>query len=431
MEQGEHYEKMEVFKMSMLEMLSVVFFLYVLVKVYISVMQIGYVARAKHSNPVLMTPSKYMKSANYLVSTERLKIVETLMEYALFLFWLSFGIRWLDTLTWNMGPILQAVVAVNLFLIVNYIVELPFTIYKTFVIDERFKFNNMTPELFVSDQIKGGLMTLLVASVLSAAIAWIIVNVPMWWFFSFLLVFAFIVIVNLLYPTVIAPMFNKFTPLEDEELKAKIDDLLKRSGFESEGVFVVDASKRDSRLNAYFGGLGKSKRVVLFDTLLKKLNEKELLAVLGHELGHFKHRDIYKNIAMLGGILFVGFYIFGHIPTSFFMELGVRETPAMLMVVFMLLISVFIFLFMPVMSFISRRNEYEADRYAAELCGASDLVSALKKLVDENQSFPKAHPLTIFFYYSHPPIIERLSALGDKSVENKGGDEALKGECSL
>ncbi len=414
----------------MIQALSIIFFIYVLIKIYISVMQIGYVARAKHMNPVLMTPSRYMKAADYLISTERVKIVETLIEYALFIFWLSWGIRWLDTLTWSMGPVLQAVVAVNLFLIVNYIVELPFSIYKTFVIDERFKFNNMTPDLFISDQIKGGLMTLAVATVLSAAVAWIIMNVPMWWFFSFLLIFAVIVVVNLLYPTIIAPMFNKFTPLENEELNAKIKGLLEKSGFESDGVFVVDASKRDSRLNAYFGGLGRSKRVVLFDTLLQKLNENELLAVLGHELGHFKHHDIYKNIAMLGGILFVGFYIFGHIPTSFFMELGVRETPAMLMVLFMLLISVFLFLFMPIISFVSRKNEYEADRYAAQLCDASDLVSALKKLVEENRSFPKAHPLTIFFYYSHPPIVERLKALGDKSMAEKS-DEALKGECSL
>jgi STE24 endopeptidase len=415
----------------MVQALSILFFFYVLVKVYISVMQIGYVARAKDMPPVLMKPSSWMKSARYLIANERMKIVETLVEYGLFVFWMAWGIRWLDTMTWNLDPIWQAVVAVDLFLVVNYIFDLPFSIYKTFVIDERFKFNNMTPELFVKDQIKGGLMTIAVASVLSAAIAWIILNVPMWWFWSFLLVFAVIVLLNLLYPTLIAPMFNKFTPLENEALKEKIDDLLKRSGFESEGVYVVDASKRDNRLNAYFGGLGKTKRVVIFDTLLKKLRDDELLAVLGHELGHFRHHDIYKNIAMIGGILFVGFYIFGHLPTSLFMELGVRQTPAMLMVLFLLLIPVFIFLFMPVISFVSRSNEYAADRYAAKTCGAEPLVSALKKLVDENKAFPKAHKLTIFFYHSHPPIVERLEALGDKSVRKEKEDEAMKGECHI
>ena len=416
----------------MVEVLSIIFFLYILLKVYISVMQIGYVSKAKDMPPVLMKPSNWIKSARYLITNERLKIVETLVEYALFIFWLSWGIRWIDTMTWNVNPILQAVIAVNIFLVVNYIVELPFTIYQTFVIDERFKFNHSTPELFIKDQIKGGLLTLIFSSILSASVAWIILNVPSWWFYSFLLIFTVIVLLNLLFPTYIAPMFNKFTPLKDEALNEKIKNLLQKSGFESEGVFVVDASKRDARLNAYFGGLGKSKRVVLFDTLLDKLSNNELLAVLGHELGHFKHNDIYKNIAMLGGILFIGFYILGHLPSQLFIELGVRETPAMIEILFMLLISVYLFIFMPVMSLVSRRNEYEADRYAVQIHGSSeDLISALKKLVDENKSFPLAHKLTIFFYHSHPPIVDRLKALGDKSIIVCDRDEALKGECSI
>jgi len=395
-------------------------------------MQIGYVTKAKDMPPIFMKPSSWIKSAQYLITNERLKIIETLVEYALFVFWLSWGIRWIDTMTWNIDPIIQAVIAVNIFIIVNYIVELPFTIYKTFVIDERFKFNHSTPELFIKDQIKGGLLTLMFASILSAAVAWIIMTIPSWWFFSFLLIFTVIVLLNLLFPTYIAPLFNKFTPLQDEDLSKKIKQLLQKSGFESEGVFVVDASKRDARLNAYFGGLGKSKRVVLFDTLLEKLSSNELLAVLGHELGHFKHKDIYKNIAMLGGILFVGFYILGHFPTNLFIELGVRETPAMIEILFMLLISVYMFVFMPVMSLVSRRNEYEADKYAVEIHGNSqDLINALKKLVDENKSFPLAHKLTVFFYHSHPPVVERLKALGDKSIIIDKRDEALKGECDI
>jgi len=395
-------------------------------------MQIGYVTKAKDMPPIFMKPSSWIKSAQYLITNERLKIIETLVEYALFVFWLSWGIRWIDTMTWNIDPIIQAVIAVNIFIIVNYIVELPFTIYKTFVIDERFKFNHSTPELFIKDQIKGGLLTLMFASILSAAVAWIIMTIPSWWFFSFLLIFTVIVLLNLLFPTYIAPLFNKFTPLQDEDLSKKIKQLLQKSGFESEGVFVVDASKRDARLNAYFGGLGKSKRVVLFDTLLEKLSSNELLAVLGHELGHFKHKDIYKNIAMLGGILFVGFYSLGHFPTNLFIELGVRETPAMIEILFMLLISVYMFVFMPVMSLVSRRNEYEADKYAVEIHGNSqDLINALKKLVDENKSFPLAHKLTVFFYHSHPPVVERLKALGDKSIIIDKRDEALKGECDI
>jgi len=411
--------------------LSILFFVYVVIKIYIGVMQIGYVAKAKDMPPVLMKPSTWIKSARYLIANERMKLVETLVEYALFVFWMAWGIRWLDTMTWDMGPIAQAVVAVDLFLAVNYLFDLPFSLYKTFVVDEKFGFNNTTPELFVKDQIKSALMTLLVVSAISAAVAWIILNVPMWWLWSFALVFGVIVLLNLLYPTVIAPMFNTFTPLKNEALKAKINNLLAQSGFESEGVFVVDASKRDNRLNAYFGGLGKSKRVVLFDTLLKKLNDEELLAVLGHELGHFKHGDIYKNIAMIGAILFVGFYIFSHLPASLFMELGVRQSPAMLMVLFMLLMPVFLFLFMPVISLVSRANEYAADRYSAETVGAQALISALKKLVDENKSFPRSHRLAILFYHSHPPIIERLRALGDAGVTAQKEDEAMKGACHI
>ncbi len=415
----------------MIQALSVIYFIYVLVKVYISVMQIGYVARAKDLPPVLMGPGSWVKSARYLIANERLKIVETLVDYALFVFWLAWGLHWLDTLTWNMGPIMQAVVAVDLFLIVNYVVELPFTIYKTFVVDERFHFNHATPELFVKDQIKGGLLTLAAASAISAAVAWIVINVPMWWLVTFLFVFALIVVLNLIFPTYIAPLFNKFTPLKDEALKAKIDDLLRQSGFESQGVYVVDASKRDARLNAYFAGLGRSKRVVLFDTLIEKLTPDELLAVLSHELGHAKHRDLYKMIAMMGGVLFVGLYIFGNLPTSLFMELGVRHTPAMMEVLFLLLLPVFLFLFMPVISFVSRSNEYAADRYATTLRPAKDLISALRKLVDENKSFPKSHRLSVFFYHSHPPVIDRLKALGDKNVRDEGNDEALKGECHV
>jgi STE24 endopeptidase len=395
-------------------------------------MQIGYVAKAKDLPPVLMKPSTWIKSARYLIASERLKLVETLVEYALFIFWLAWGLRWLDTVTWNMHPITQAVVAVDLYLAVNYLFELPFTIYRTFVIDETFQFNRSTPELFVKDQLKSAALTLVLASVLSAIVAAIIHYVPMWWLISFGVIFAVIVLLNLLYPTYIAPLFNQFTPLKNRELQSKIDALLEKCGFKSEGVFVVDASKRDNRLNAYFAGLGKSKRVVLYDTLLKKLSDNELLAVLGHELGHFKHGDLYKNIALIGGVLFVGFYIFGHLPTTLYMEIGIRQTPAMTIILFLLLMPVLLFIFMPVISFVSRANEYAADRYAVKIHGnAQDLISALKKLVDENKAFPKAHKLTIFFYHSHPPVIERLAALGDPVAKTSQEDEAMKGECRI
>lgn len=188
-----------------------------------------------------------------------------------------------------------------------------------------------------------------------------------------------------------------------------------KTGFVSSGVFVSDASKRDARLNAYFGGFGKAKRVVLFDTLIEKLTTKELLGVLGHELGHFAHGDIYKNIALVGVMLFAMFGIFGNLPESLYLEMGLSDEPYVMMILLMLFMPVLGFLMMPIMGIISRHNEYEADKMGSELGGASgaiELANALQKLVSENKSFPHSHPLYIFFHYTHPPVLERLKALG-------------------
>jgi STE24 endopeptidase len=188
--------------------------------------------------------------------------------------------------------------------------------------------------------------------------------------------------------------------------------MMERAGLVSDGIFVMDASKRDSRLNAFFGGLGKSKRVVLYDTLLDKLTKKELLAVLGHELGHFSHGDIYKNIALVGVLLFISFFTFGHLPDELFLEMGVTPFAGAKIAMFMLLLPLVSFLFTPVMSAVSRHNEFSADEYGSAMSSKDDLVSALLKLVKENKAFPKSHPLVVFFYYTHPPVLERLRELG-------------------
>jgi STE24 endopeptidase len=206
-------------------------------------------------------------------------------------------------------------------------------------------------------------------------------------------------------------MFNKFTPLEDTQLKEAIEKMMDSVGFQSQGIFIQDSSKRDSRLNAYFGGLGKSKRVVLFDTLVQKLSQRELLAVLGHELGHFKNGDLVKNIVLVGVLLFIVFAIFGNLPLSFFDSLGVEKHGGSVLAVIMLLSPLVSFVFMPIFSLFSRKHEYAADRFGGELVDKKALGDALVKLVDENKSFPKAHPLYIFFYYSHPPVLERLKEL--------------------
>ncbi len=407
---------------------SILYGIYIVLKIYIAVMQAGFVAKAKDGKPVLMMPSKFFKSGRYTLKKERIVIAETFVEYILFIFWMGFGLRWLDTVIDINDPLIKSVVFVDFFLIINYIVTLPFDIYEKFVLDEEFGFNKSTIGLYISDLVKKGVLFLLFGSLIVYGVSWIILNVPHWWFWGFVFVFGVIVLVNFFYPTLIAPIFNKFTPLEDEELKKDIDELLRKSGFRSSGVYVIDSSKRDTRLNAYFGGLGKTKRVVLFDTLLKKLNKNELLAVLGHELGHFKHKDIYKNIFMLGVMFFALFYIFSNLPASLYEKVGVPpNAPYSIISMFLLLSPVFFFFFMPLINFVSRKNEYAADRYGSELAGKGNLRNALLKLVEENSHFPLSHPLYILFYHSHPPILERLKALGFE--EESEASEAMKGEC--
>jgi STE24 endopeptidase len=207
-------------------------------------------------------------------------------------------------------------------------------------------------------------------------------------------------------------MFDKFSPLPDGDLKTAITSLLESVDFKSSGVFTVEASKRDSRLNAYFGGLGKTKRVVLFDTLIEKLSQNELIAVLGHELGHFKHGDIIKNIALMGAILFATFFLISHIPISLANDMNMKYEAHFIIMMFLFLSSIIFFVISPFISFLSRHNEYEADKFGSDIGSADDLANALIKLVNENLSFPHSHPFYVFFYYSHPPLIERLRALG-------------------
>jgi len=414
--------------MSTIGMVSMLYGIYIVVKLYVSFMQAGFVSKAKNQKAVLMMPSKFFKSGRYSFKKEKIAIVETFFEYVLFIFWMGFGLKWLENIVQIDDLLIKSVVYVDLFLAINFLLTLPFEIYQKFVLDEEFGFNRSTIKLFIQDKLKVIALFAIFGSLVIYAVSWIIYNVESWWFWGFVFVFGVIVLINMIYPTLIAPMFNKFKPLEDEELKTKIDELLQKSGFSSNGVYVIDSSKRDTRLNAYFGGLGKSKRVVLFDTLLQKLSHSELLAVLGHELGHFKHKDVYKNIFMLGVMFFALFYIFANLPSSLYHAIGIDpNAPYSVIVIFLLLSPMFFFFFMPLINFVSRRNEFAADSYGAELGGRANLRNALLKLVEENSHFPLSHPLYIFFYYSHPPILDRLKALGFE--EESEAKEAMKEHC--
>ncbi len=401
----------------MLLTIGIIYFIYILTKVYVSVMEIGFVAKAKGDKPVILLPSNYIKAANYRISSQRVEIVSTLFEYISFIFWIAFGLKWLDQVIIVDDVATKSVLYMYAFFGINYLFSLPFSLYQTFVLDKKYGFSNMDIKLFISDTLKSIMLFLIFGGLVVWVIAKIIIHIQNWWIWGFLTIFAVVIAINMLYPTYIAPLFNKFKVLDDEDLKASIEKLLEKAGLKSDGVFSVDASKRDNRLNAYFGGLGSSKRVVLFDTLLEKLNKKEILAVLGHELGHYKHRDIYKNIALIGGLLFIMFAIFGNLPNELFEAIKIPKTPYTIMALFMIFSPIVTFFYMPIFGFISRRNEYRADEYGSECESSVALAEALEKLANENRSFPKSHPLTILFYHTHPPLIERLKRLGKKVEE--------------
>ena len=399
----------------MLMTIAGIYTLYVLVSIYTSVMQIGYVNQAKRKTPILLSDTEFLKAGNYAVAKEKLSIVSSFVDYLMFIAWIGVGISFLSSNIFFENDAILNIAIVMSFVIINSFISLPFSYYEKFVIDEKFGFNKSTIAQYIKDTLVSFIMTVIIGSLVVFGIYEIIINLSNWWLWSFVFIFSVVVLINMFFPTFRALFFDKLTPLDNEELNAQIQALMDKTGFVSSGVFISDASKRDARLNAYFGGLGKTKRVVLFDTLIEKLSTKELLAVLGHELGHFAHGDIYKNIAMVGVMLFGMFAIFGNLPESLYLEMGISNSPYLIMILLLLFMPVLGFIMMPIMGVVSRHNEYEADKMGSSLAGpagAIELANALQKLVAENKSFPLSHPLYIFFHYTHPPVLERLKELG-------------------
>lgn len=396
----------------MLETIVIVYTLYIALKLYASFMEIGHVIEAQKKPAIILSASNYIKAAHYKVATQKFALLSTLYDFMLFFGWVVFGLSYLEMNLHVKDEMVYSVVFVMIFIAVNYVLTLPFELYQTFGLDKKFGFSTIDIKTFVLDQIKAALMFIVLGGGFFWAMISIINAFENWWFYGFLFSFIVILGINIIYPIFIVPLFNKLTPLEDEHLKESIEALLSRAGLKSSGVFSLDASKRDNRLNAYFGGLGSSKRVVLFDTLIAKLNKSELLAVLGHELGHFKHKDILKNIATSGAMLFIMFGLFGNLPAPLFEELHVKMGAHITMVLFLLLSPLVSFALMPLFGLLSRYNEYKADEYGSACESKEALCSALVKLADENKSFPFSHPLTIALYFTHPPLVERLKKLG-------------------
>ncbi|AQW87680.1 peptidase, M48 family [Campylobacter pinnipediorum subsp. caledonicus] len=395
----------------MFSTLSIILIAYVCAKTYISLLQINFIKKHSKEEAVVLEQSEYENAAKIAIENQKFDIFSNIFSVTISLLWLGFGLKILFANTVKTDSILENVIFVVSFLLINTIIELPLSVYEKFVKDKKQGFSNVTPKIFITDLIKSMLLML----VFGSAFIWLIIicieNLgTLWWLWAFLLSFAIILTINLIYPTIIAPIFNKVTPLEDGELKSSIQDLLLSLGFKSSGVFTLDASKRDNRLNAYFGGLGKTKRVVLFDTLIKKLNLDEIIAVLGHELGHFKHKDIIKMIVLSSIMIFALFAIFGNISDSIYQDIGMPSSGGV--IVFLMIFSpIFNFFFNPIMAFISRKNEFNADKFGSKIKDKDSMISALKKLGSENKAFPKSHQLYSTLYHSHPSLYERIERL--------------------
>lgn len=361
----------------------------------------------------------HQKAADYSSAKTRLMIQEGIAQAALLaLLTIGGGLQLIDAGWRAVMPeyeILRGALVIMTALIISGIVELPFDYYKTFVIDERFGFNKMTPKMFFTDMVKHTIVGILLgAPILFAALYLMQGAGDYWWIYLWVVWSVFNLLMLAIYPTFIAPLFNKFSPLKDEPLKARIEALLTKCGFKSQGLFVMDGSTRSSHGNAYFTGFGSSKRVVFFDTLLERLDTDEIEAVLAHELGHFKHRHVIKRIALMFLVSFLGLALLGWLKqqTWFYSGLGVTEaSDYMALLLFLLVSPVFLFLLRPLLASYSRKNEFEADEYAAKNADANYLIEALVKLYRDNASTLTPDPLHSAFYDSHPPASIRIHRL--------------------
>ena len=362
--------------------------------------------------------AEHQKAADYTAAKTRLGIIETLIGAAILLGWtLAGGLEALNTLvvSWEFDAVITGTLFILSIMIISSVIDLPMSLYQTFRLEERFGFNKTTAATFVSDMAKGLLLMLIIGSPLLAAILWIMEKMgAYWWIYVWLLWTGFSLLMLWAYPAFIAPLFNKFRPLEDGDTRDRIQSLLKRTGFKSRGIFVMDGSKRSAHGNAYFTGFGKNKRIVFFDTLLETLNDAEMEAVLAHELGHFKRKHVIKRMVYIFSTSLLGLYILGWLMQQswFFTGLGASSSSTyMALVLFMLVGSVFTFFLSPLTSWFSRKHEFEADEFAAKTSNADDLVNALVKMYKENAATLTPDKLHSVFYDSHPPAPIRIAHL--------------------
>lgn len=398
----------------------------VLLRFWLANRQIRHVRAHRDQVPDAFAPRiglySHRRAADYTAAKTQLMMVERLVEAVVLVgFTLLGGLQFLDL---QLGFLLDNEMLRQLALIaavfaIMGVIGLPFAIYNKFRLEQRFGFNRVTPRLFVMDCLKTLLLSLLFGTPLAAAVLWIMGNTgTAWAYWAWGIWVLFNIMLIWLFPTFIAPLFNKFTPLNNPDIAERIDDLLKRCGFAVEGLFVMDGSKRSAHGNAYFTGFGKARRIVFFDTLLSRLNADEIEAVLAHELGHFKHRHILRRMVLSFGLALGFFLLLAWLSKQIWFYEGLGVTPqfgrpndALALILFFLTVPVFTFWITPLMAWLSRRDEYEADRYAANQASSDALISALVKLYDDNAATLTPDPVHSAFYDSHPPATQRIEHL--------------------
>ncbi len=403
----------------------------VTVKLWLSHRQSRHVAAHRAAVPAAFAErialAAHQRAADYTLARQRLAIVELAIGTAFLLgLTLCGGLQWLHDALLDalpQAPFVRQLLLVLLAMVAAGLVELPVSLYRQFVLEERFGFNRMTLALYLVDLLKGALVGAALGVPLVAAVLWLMQRSgDAWWLWVWLVWMAFNLFVLLLYPTVIAPLFNRFEPLADAAVRERVERLLARCGFAARGLFVMDGSRRSSHGNAYFTGLGRARRIVFFDTLLARLSPAEVEAVLAHELGHFRHRHILQRVVVSFAVSLAGLALLGWLSGQrwFYQGLGITpqpgDLPAAALVLFFSALPVFTFALQPVASFLSRRHEFQADQFAARESAAPDLVNALVKLYEDNAATLTPDPVHSAFYDSHPPASQRIARLRGQTV---------------
>ncbi|MES2786285.1 MAG: M48 family metallopeptidase [Pseudomonadota bacterium] len=388
--------------------------------------QIRHVARHRAVVPAAFADkvsiAAHHKAADYTVVKTRFALLELAFGSAVLLGWtLLGGLGALNQflMGWLGAGLVQQLALFGAFTLIGSVISLPFTLYETFVIEQRFGFNKMTVGLWFTDLVKSTALAIAIGGPLLALVLWVMgATGSSWWVWAWAVWISVSLLAMVVYPMFIAPLFNKFEPLADEALKTRVTKLLQRSGFTAKGLFVMDGSKRSAHSNAYFTGFGAAKRVVFYDTLVQRLSLGEMDAVLAHELGHLKHKHLIKRLALISVVGLGAFALLGYLSTQpwFYTGLGVQPNllgpnDALALLLFMLALPVFSFFVGPVFAQLSRKHEFEADAYAVGQTSGADLSAALLKLHEDNASTLTPDPVYVKFYYSHPPASERLAKM--------------------